>query len=184
MHKKGKYKMELWEDKKTIFKGNVFSLISGTAITSNNLIVQRDIIEHAGGVAIVPFQENYIYLISQFRISIGTKLLELPAGRLENLNESPIARASLELQEEIGFKTSNLIKIVEYYSSVGFTNEKMHIFLAKDLEPTGRNTEVDEDVEIVKINIKDIRSMITSGKIIDSKTLIGLLMFLQSLDNN
>lgn len=176
--------METWINKKIAFVGKIFSVITGTARACNGDDVQRDIVDHKGGVAIVPIHNDRVILVNQFRISIASEVLEIPAGRLEQSDESPIERAALELEEEIGFKARDLKLLTVYYSSVGFTNEKMHIFLASQLTKFKRRGDSDEDIRLRYVKITDIETMLKSGEIKDAKTIIGLIWYLNSLRNS
>ena len=128
---------------------------------------------HDGGVAVVPLLGNTVLLIRQFRIVVGRALLELPAGRREG-EEDPAHRAALELEEEIGYRPGGLTLLSEYYSSAGFTNERMHIYLGVDLTPVPRRPEPDEEIEIVPVPLSEVRRMLDAGEFEDAKTIIGL----------
>src|SRR5689334_1273570 len=116
--------MEKWIQQQEIYKGKIFSLWGGQAALDNGKIVVREYIRHPGGVGIVPVVDGHVILIRQFRISIEREIIELPAGRLEP-NEEPMSCAARELEEEIRYRANRLIPIASYYSSVGFTNERM-----------------------------------------------------------
>lgn len=172
--------MEKWTRREEKYKGKIFSLLSGEAELDNGELVTRDIIHHNGGVAIVPVLNDSVILISQFRISIEREILELPAGRLEE-NETPEFCARRELEEEIGFKAGKLHLAASYYSSVGFTDEKMHIFLAFQLEKVTAHLEPDERVKVIHIPINEISKKLETNGFEDSKTIIGLRALLAHL---
>ena len=165
--------MEKWIHKEEKYKGKIFSLLSGEVQLDNGELVIRDIIHHKGGVAIVPIWDNSVVLINQFRISIEREILELPAGRLEG-NDTPEACARRELEEEIGFRAGQLFLATSYYSSVGFTDERMHIFFAFQLEKVAIRLEPDERVKAIYIPIIDVRKKLENNEFEDSKTIIGL----------
>jgi ADP-ribose pyrophosphatase len=139
----------------------------------NGELVTRDIIHHNGGVAIVPIWGDSVVLISQFRISIEREILELPAGRIEG-NDTPETCAHRELEEEIGYKAAKLLLATSYYSSVGFTDEKMHIFFAFQLEKVATRLELDERVKAIHIPIAELSRKLENNEFEDSKTVIGL----------
>jgi ADP-ribose pyrophosphatase len=122
-----------------------------------------------------------VILIRQFRIAIGRELIELPAGRLEP-NEEPMLCAARELEEEIGYRTGKLIPIASYFSSVGFTNERMFLFLALELERTERRLESDERIREVSLPLATVKEKLANQEFEDAKTIIGLREALAYLD--
>jgi NTP pyrophosphohydrolases including oxidative damage repair enzymes len=173
--------MESWIKRRTAFVGSFFSVVTGTVSTPKGGPAKRDIVEHRGGVAIIPVYKDSVLLIRQFRISVGCEMLELPAGRLESLDELPARRAALELEEEVGYVAERLELVAEYYSSPGFTNERMDIYMASGLTRSARNGDWDEDIRVCPVKLTDIESMLREGRIKDSKTIIGLFFCLQRL---
>lgn len=165
--------MEKWIKQEEIHKGKIFSLWGGQVELDNGEVTVREYIRHSGGVAIVPVTDGKVILIRQFRISIERELIELPAGRLE-LNEDPMDCAARELEEEIGYRAKSLIPIASYFASVGNSNERMHLFLALDLEKTERRLESDERIREVVIPLEHIREKLEDQEFEDSKTIIGL----------
>ena len=112
-------------------------------------------------------------LVKQFRYPIQEYLLELPAGKID-AGEAPEVTAARELAEEVGQRAGRLTKIAECYSTPGFCDEKIHIYLAEDLMPVPTDPEEDEDLEIVRLSSGQLRDLIDQGKIRDAKTLIGI----------
>lgn len=173
--------MEKWLQQSEIHKGKVFSLWGGQVLLDNGEVAVREYIRHAGGVGIVPVIDGNVILIKQFRISIERELIELPAGRLE-LNEEPISCAARELEEEIGYRANKLIPIASYFASVGNSNERMHLFLALDLEKTERKLEYDERIREIVMPLDVVREKLTKQEFEDSKTIIGLREAIGYLD--
>ena len=165
--------METWIDSELKYEGKIVSLRVGSVRLDNGGVATREVIEHPGGVAVVPVVNRTVILVRQFRISIGREIVELPAGRLE-AQESPRECARRELEEELGYRARELIWMASYYSSVGFTNERMHIFLGLDLERVAERPEWDERVQAVELPIGDIETRLLNGEFEDSKTIIGL----------
>jgi ADP-ribose pyrophosphatase len=172
---------ETWTDKRPVHRGVIFDVFTGKAMLDNGLEVTREVVEHSGGVGIVPVVDGHVILVRQFRIAVGKPVLELPAGRLEG-NESPEHRAGRELEEEIGYRASSLIKVAECYCSPGFTNEKDHIYLAFNLVKTCQDLGHDEFVELVSIPVADIPGMLDTMAFDDAKTVIGLRELLHYLE--
>ncbi len=175
--------MEKWIDSQVVFSGRVFSVRTGNVCLDDNSVARRDIVEHGGGVAIVPIIDDNVILIRQFRVSIGREIIEIPAGRLE-INEPPEVCAYREVQEELGYCAERLVLAHSYYSSVGFTNERMYVYLGFDLRPTQRQLEWDERIQMIRLPIADVDSKLHRGEFDDSKTIIGLYAMLSYLKEN
>ncbi len=169
--------MEKWITKKEIHKGKIFSLWGGEVELDNGEKTVRDYVQHAGGVAIVPVVDDNVILIRQFRIAIERDLIELPAGRVEP-GETPLSCARRELEEEIGYRATELIPLASYFSSVGFTDERMHIYLALNPEKTTLKLEADERIREVILPVATISEKLTAQEFEDAKTIIGLREFL------
>lgn len=169
--------MEKWITKQEIHHGKIFSLWGGKVSLDNGETAVREYVQHAGGVAIVPVVDHSVILIRQFRIAIERDLIELPAGRLEP-GEEPIACAARELEEEIGYRPQELIPLASYFSSVGFTDERMHIFLALEPQKTTLRLEADERIREVIMPIEVIQEKLDAQVFEDAKTIIGLREFL------
>jgi len=172
--------MEKWITKEEIHKGKIFSLWGGKVSLDNGNTAIREYVLHPGGVAIVPVIDDNVILIRQFRIAIQRELIELPAGRLEP-NEEPASCARRELEEEVGYRANELIPLASYFSSVGFTDERMHIFLARELEKTNLQLEADERIRAVVMPIGTIKEKLDAREFEDAKTIIGLREFLAYL---
>jgi len=174
--------MENWIDSRIAFSGKIFQVRTGNVSLQDGSNAQRDIVDHSGGVAIVPIIGDEVVLIRQFRISIGREIIELPAGKLEQ-DEKPEVCARRELEEEIGFKVGRLVLAQSYYSSVGFTNERMYVYLGFDLEETEKKLEWDEYIQVIRLPISEVKSKLFRGEFEDSKTIIGLSSMLIYLEN-
>lgn len=175
--------MEKWITKDEIHKGKIFSLWGGKVTLDNGDTAVREYVRHGGGVALVPVIDNHVILIRQFRIAIERELIELPAGRLEP-DEDPATCARRELEEEIGYRAKQLIPLASYFSSVGFTDERMHIFLALEPEKTTLKLEVDERIREVVMPIEMVKRKLAAQEFEDAKTIIGLREFLAHRGNN
>jgi ADP-ribose pyrophosphatase len=165
--------MERWIQQREIYKGKIFSLWGGEVLLDNGETAVREYIRHAGGVAMVPVIDGNVILIKQFRIAIERELIELPAGRLEP-GEEPMRCAARELEEEIGYRANRLILLASYFASVGNSNERMHIFLALDLQKTQSHLEADERIREIVMPLDRVRDKLANHEFEDSKTIIGL----------
>jgi ADP-ribose pyrophosphatase len=164
---------EHWVYHEVAFSGPVFDVDTGEAILDDGQRVRRDVVRHRGSVAVVPVIGDHVLLVKQFRISIGRDIIEIPAGRIDN-GERPETSARRELKEELGYEAGQLMQGASYFSSVGFLDEIVHIFLASDLTRTETNREVDEKIQEVKMSIDDVKKGLLERRFEDSKTIIGL----------
>jgi ADP-ribose pyrophosphatase len=141
----------------------------------------REVVEHPGAVAIVPVTaDGRLLLIRQHHHAIGRALLGLPAGTVEP-NEAPIETARRELVEETGYAAGRLTELVSYFTSPGYTDERLTLFRADDCRPTGGNPAPDELIALVPVPLADVPQLLAPGpdQIREAKTLIGLLLLLR-----
>lgn len=159
-----------------IYEGKILNLRIDTVELPDKKYSKREIVEHPGAVAVVPItDEGDIILVKQYRKAVERELLEIPAGKLE-INEEPKECVARELKEETGYTSSNIDYIFEFYTSPGFSNEKMYLFIATDLKEGEAEPETDEYIEVQKYKIAELLDMVKKGEISDSKTIIGILI--------
>lgn len=157
-----------------LYEGKIINLRIETVELPDKKYSKREIVEHPGGVAIVGItDDNEILLVSQYRKAIDRVLFELPAGKLE-VNEEPKETGLRELKEETGYSTEKLEYLLEFYTSPGFSTEKVYIFLAENMEKGEQELESGEFIDVGTYKIDDLMEMIKKGDIIDSKTIIGI----------
>ena len=137
-----------------------------------------EVVEHPGGVALIAFdQEERLLLVRQYRHPAGRELLELPAGTLDP-GESPESCAERELQEETGYRPARLERLGGFYTAPGYCDEYLHVFLAVDLVES--RLEGDEEaIDVKRIPLEEVLSLIAAGEIEDAKTSGALLLYLQ-----
>ncbi|MBK9216474.1 MAG: NUDIX hydrolase [Chloracidobacterium sp.] len=158
----------------SIYKGRVFDVRLDT-IVEDGVEYQREMVVHRGSAVIVPlFDDGTVALVKQYRHPAGDYLLEVPAGSLED-GEDALTGARRELEEEIGVTAAKLEKIAEFYVSPGFLTEKMYVFLATEITETEQQLEEDELIKIERIPLTEAAQMARDGRIVDAKTIIGLL---------
>jgi len=134
----------------------------------------REVVEHPGGVVIVPFlDENNVIFIRQWRYPVGSEIIEFPAGKLE-INEDPFECAKRELIEETGYKANSWESLGFIFSTPGFCSEKLYLYKATSLEFVGTDFDEFETVENIITPIKNIPAMIKEEKIVDAKTICAL----------
>jgi ADP-ribose pyrophosphatase len=137
---------------------------------------EREIVEHPGAVAIVAIdRDGMLTLVRQRREAVRAKLLELPAGTLEE-GEAPLACAQRELEEETGLTGGTWLDVRVFYTTPCFCRERMHLFFAEGLDRGEARPESDEELEIVRWARDEIAAKV--GEIEDAKTLAGLLLYL------
>ena len=171
--------MDLYEktiESKLIYDGSFISLKVDKVLLPDGKTSQRAIVLHSGAAVIVPVdQENNVVLIKQFRKPIEKVIIELPAGKL-NKNEDPLECAKRELEEETGLRAQEFIKLTEIYTTPGFSNEVIHVYLARGLSQGSSHTDSDEFVEVFKVSLDEAILMVKNGEVKDAKTIIGLLL--------
>ncbi len=144
-------------------------------------LTTREVVEHPGSVAIVGVTgDGDALLLRQSHHTIGRTLLGIPAGTLEQ-GETPEACARRELIEETGYRAGGLTQLASYYTSPGYTNERLTIFHAADCEPAGGEIDPDELIRLTPVPLADVWRHLAPGpeQIEDAKSLIGLLLLLR-----
>lgn len=164
---------ETWLNSELIHEGPIFRIRKGRVRLEDGTESYREIVEHGGGVGVVPVLEDRVILVRQFRAAVNADVLEIPAGRLEP-DDDPERRAHTELEEECGYRAGRLEHVASCYCSPGFTNERDEIYLAFDLTKTEQRLEFDERVEIVEIPIAELEARLKRLEFEDAKTIIGL----------
>jgi 8-oxo-dGTP pyrophosphatase MutT (NUDIX family) len=143
--------------------------------------VTREIVRHRGATGVVAYDEQQVWLVRQPREAVDERdLLEIPAGRLDVEGEQPLEAAQRELAEEIGRGARTWEPILEYYSSAGFTDERVYLFAATDLHDAHAESEENERIEALAWPLSRLDEAI--GQCRDAKTLIGLMWLARRLD--
>ncbi len=141
---------------------------------------EREVVAHPGAVAIVAHDDETLWLVRQPREAVGeAALLELPAGKLDVEGETPLECAQRELAEEIGHRAAEWRELKRFYTSPGFAEEEVTIFVATGLEPVEHEPDPDERIEIVAWPLAELERAI--GECADAKSLIGILLLARSL---
>jgi len=135
---------------------------------------EREVVAHPGAVGVVAHDGQRLYLVRQPREAVGEQaLLELPAGKLED--EDPLATAQRELAEEIGKGADEWRHLTSFWSSPGFADEEVHLYLATGLHDRSAEAEENERIEVVAVGLEELDEVIAGCR--DAKTLVGLLWF-------
>ena len=162
-------------DSSTRYEGRIFTVREDRFRYDDGEEADREIVAHPGAVAVVAHDGEHVYLVRQPREAAGAPdLLELPAGKLDEEGEGPEETARRELAEEIGKAADTWEPLHAFYSSVGYSDEMVHVFLATGLRDVEQPA-VDEDerIELVAWPLADLQGAI--DECVDAKTLIGLL---------
>jgi ADP-ribose pyrophosphatase len=158
-----------------VYKCGLFRVTEEEATDPGGFQIKRSIVRHMGSAVMMAVdKKNRILLVRQFRLPAAKSLWELPAGRLD-AGEKPLEAARRELQEETGYKATDLEEAGRFWPSPGFVDEKMTIFLATGLTAGEAQPMDDERIECRWFKRKELDKMIRDGKIEDGKTIIGFL---------
>ena len=165
-----------------VYSGKAVSFSVDHIILPDGKKATREFLEHPGAVAVLPFvdQEN-IVLVRQYRYPVREITYEIPAGKLQG-KENLLSCVRRELEEETGFYAKKIKKLLSFWPTPAFSNEVLHIYLARDLKLTKKNPDDDEFIDHIEISFKKALKMVESGKIRDSKTVIALLYW-QNIKN-
>lgn len=158
----------------TIYSGRILELHKDEVELSNGAKASREVVRQRGAVVVCAVNElDEILLVKQYRYPVGEAILELPAGRLE-LNEDPEIACRRELQEETGFVAQQWKSLGFIYPSAGFSDEKLYLYLAKDLEFVKQNLDEGEILDVLKYSLQEVHKMIKDGRINDAKTICAI----------
>ena len=160
-----------------VFDGVLLHVRKDEVELPNGRKAVREWIKHPGASAVIPLlPDNQIILVKQFRYPVGQVTLEVPAGKLDKVDEDPIVCAERELSEETGYTAGKIWKLTTIATTVGFSNEFIHLYAAKDLKPGKQHPDDDEFINAVKIPLTAALQLVESGKIIDAKSIISILL--------
>lgn len=177
---------KLFEEKissKQIFSGEILGLLFDKVKLPNGKTASREKITHPGAVAIVPVIDgDELLLVRQYRYPVNDTTIEIPAGKLDK-GELPENCAKRELAEEVGAVNGDISLLTSFYTTPGFCDEILHLFIATNFTIADNSPDEDEFLDIIRIKIKTALSWIKEGKIKDSKTIIGILMARDQLDD-
>lgn len=160
-----------------VYEGRIVNLRVDTVALRDGNTSTREVVEYAGAVAIVPVNEkNELILVRQFRYAVGKTLLELPAGKIEP-GEDHAASAGRELLEETGYEAKKLEPLISFFTTPGFTNEKIKVFVAAGLVQKNQNLDYDEFIHVELVPLEKALDMIATGEICDAKSVAGILAY-------
>lgn len=171
-------------DRRQVYKGRAVNLYIDTVEKASGRRTTREIVEHSDCVAVVVMDaEGNALLVRQFRKAVEKALLEIPAGGI-NPGEDAEECVRRELREEIGYLPLKIEKLGGFYSAPGYCTEYLHLFLATNLVPSRLEAEDTESIEVVRVPLSRIPSLIASGEICDAKSIAGLLQVISTRGNS
>ena len=165
---------------KELYTGKIFRLDRDTVRFPDDTVADMNVIRHPGASAIVPFlsdpegEDPQLLLLRQYRYAAGGYLYEVPAGRLDG-DESPADCAVRELKEETGCTAETMELLFTMFTTPGFTDEKIHVFMATGLTHGKAAREADEFVDVVIMRLAEALELIRVGEIMDAKTALSIL---------
>jgi 8-oxo-dGTP pyrophosphatase MutT (NUDIX family) len=163
-------------DSKIVYEGRIATVRQDQFRHPDGSIADREVAGHPGAVAMIAHDDLHIYLVRQPREAVREEsLLELPAGKLDVPGESPLDCAKRELAEEVGKGASEWKELKRLYTSPGFTDEEVIVYVATDLHDASAESEEEERLEIVAWPLAELDQAIEECR--DAKSLIGMLLF-------
>ncbi len=161
-----------------VYQGKAIQILDKVVRLPDGRLAHRDIVTYPGGaVCIVPVtSEGHVILVRQYRPTVETVMLEIPAGR-RHPGEHFLSAAKRELREETGYTASSWVRCTEFWPSPGFVDERLTLFIARDLKGGPRDLDSDEFITCVSLPVPAALEQCRNGHITDAKTLLGLLWY-------
>lgn len=164
-------------ERNLIHKGSIIDYYADTIEIDGSKLATFDFIDHKGAAAMIPVDsEGRIIMVRQYRNAVDQYTLEIPAGGL-NKGEDNRTCAIRECEEETGFKAGEVFHLLDLFTTVAFSNEKIGIYYTTGITPSAQNLDEDEFVTVEHIAIDDLTKMILEGKIVDAKSIAGILAY-------
>ena len=159
-----------------VFRGRIITVKEDQVELPDGRRTTREVVLHPGAVGILPIDaDGRIVMVRQYRYPVGAVLLETPAGKLEP-GEDPAACAARELAEETGLRAERLTRIARYYSSPGYSNEEIHLYLAEGLSEAPPAAADDEEfITVERVPVAEAVAMVHDGRIANATTVIAVL---------
>ena len=156
-----------------IYQGKIISLQVDEVELPNGEIAKREIVKHPGAVAVIALHEGKMIVVEQYRKPLEKSQVEIPAGKLEP-GENPLEAAKRELEEETGFACGSIQHVSSFYTSPGFADELLHLYVAEQLSVGHLNPDDDEFIACTSISLEEAKALIANGRISDAKTIIAV----------
>ncbi len=160
------------------YEGTVVNVYKDYMEFENGGTAVWDYIHHNGAAAVIPvLGDGKILMVRQFRNALDREILEIPAGKLDYIGEPWMECARRELEEETGYRSNNLEWLLTIRTTVALCNERIEIYLARDLEPSKQKLDEDEYVAVEAYTVEELKEKIYAGEIEDSKTIAAVLAY-------
>lgn len=160
-----------------VFDGIILHIDHLTNELPNGKSAKREVALHVGASAVLPMDdEGNVYLVRQFRAPLDQVLMEIPAGKLDSADEDRLLAAKRELREETGLEAKDWLFLTDTFTTAGFSNERISLYLARELKRGESRPDEDEFLNLVKLPFREALEMVMRGEIRDAKTQISLLM--------
>lgn len=164
--------------REVMYEGVILKVCKDTMRFENGNEEKWDIILHNGAAAVVPvLDDGRILMVTQYRETVERETLEIPAGKLDDENEAGLLCATRELEEETGYRSDDIEWLLTLRTTMGFCNEKIEIYVARNLIATKQHLDENEYVDVKAYSVKELKEMIYTGKIEDSKTIAAILAY-------
>ena len=161
--------------RREIYDGRVVNLALETVTLPNGATTELEIMHHPGAAAAVPlFPDGSVCVLRQYRHAVGGWLWEIPAGKLDKPGEDPLECAQRELAEEAGLAAARWHKLGSIYTTPGFCDEIIHLYLARDLSEVPSGHEADEVIEVHRMPLADALARIPTEELRDTKSIAAL----------
>ena len=179
--KKAQLEKEAMIDRKEVYQAKLFKVVHDHIQYRDYQTKTYDLILHPGAVALIPIDKNEnLLFVKQWRRAANRIMIELPAGTLEK-GETPIDCADRELREETGYKANEITPLGGFYSAPGICSEYLYLFFAKSLTLDPLIGDDTDEIDLLKVPLKQVLKMVQKGEIIDAKTVAGVLWYNQWL---
>ena len=163
-------------DSKTIFNGRILHVCDDAVMLSNGHTASRELIRHVGAVCVIPILDDGRVIVErQFRYPVGKILTEIPAGKLDSKEEDPESAARRELKEETGYTADEMIHLGVFYPAPAYSDEAIHMFMARGLHEGTQALDPDEFLEPQTIPLEELVEQVLAGQIPDIKTQAAVL---------
>ena len=161
-----------------MYQGTILNVYKDHMKFSNGNTEEWDYIHHKGAAAVVPVtDEGKIIMVRQYRNALERFTLEIPAGALDEADEPGLTCATRELEEETGFKSENLEWLITLRTTVAFCDERIEVYVAKNLIPSKQHLDPNEFVNVETYTIDELKQKVFSGEIEDSKTVAAIMAY-------
>lgn len=160
---------------KTVYRGNLLHVLEDEVRLPDGRSARREYVRHPGAVMMLPFLDrDTVMLVRQYRYPLRRHFHELPAGKIDH-GEEPLATAQRELREECGYEAKVWRHLTTVHPCIGYSDERIELYLARDLIPVGHAPDEGEFIEVVPLPLRETLDWVRTGRITDVKTVVGLL---------